>query len=388
MVKQGRNANRKGLILGLLPSLGSGIRDLQRSGQHRRLLDYYLRPYAETFEKVYYFSYFNEKLSDYTCNGLLLETVQVLPKRLNVPNKLYALLLPLVYKDEFRRCHVIRVFQLTGAIPAFLTRCFYGIPYLVTYGFFYENLSMLRRKAMNMFALKGLKRVLLQGAAGIIVTTGELANHVRRWAPPDKIYRIPNGVDYTVFSPTDEQPNVKIEPEILFVGRIEKEKNLFTVLKALQILKEHGYLVRFTVIGEGTLKADLEREAVNNGLRVELVGVVPYEQLPNYYRRAAAFVLPSYIEGHPKALIEAMSCGLPCIVSNCEANRALIEDGKTGLLFDPLDAQDLANKLKIVLENPVKAKQYGQHAREYVVRHFDIRNLIKQEINLLQQGIT
>src|SRR6266496_3031227 len=88
--------------VGILPALGSGLTDLRRTGQHERLLDYDLRHYCEAYDRVYYFSYLKESLSDFTRDPLLLDKVTVLPRRGPWPARAYALLLPFLYRRRLR----------------------------------------------------------------------------------------------------------------------------------------------------------------------------------------------------------------------------------------------------------------------------------------------
>jgi glycosyltransferase involved in cell wall biosynthesis len=100
--------------------------------------------------------------------------------------------------------------------------------------------------------------------------------------------------------------------------------------------------------------------------------------------QADIFVLPSLVEGHPKVLIEAMSCGMPCAVSNCEGNRAVVGHDKTGLLFDPADVTDMAAQLEGVIGNENLARDLGRAARRQICAEFDLRRLLERETALLQ----
>jgi glycosyltransferase involved in cell wall biosynthesis len=84
-------------------------------------------------------------------------------------------------------------------------------------------------------------------------------------------------------------------------------------------------------------------------------------------------------------LIEAMSCGLPCIASDIVANRSVLADGDAGLLFDPHDAGALAARLEQVYGQRRLADELGQRARGRVLAHYDLATLIAREIELLQR---
>jgi len=384
--------------LGLLPALGGGIGELRRTGQDSRLLDGYLTPYAGAFERVWYFSYLPETLADYTRDARLLQSVRLVAPRSRRPRLLRALALPLAHRSAFKRCAVLRVFQVTGVIPALVARALWGIPYVTTYGFWYGRLS---RPGPSRPAKRLLERVGLRQAAGVIVTTEELRAHVASFTSPDRVHLIPNGVDTSRFtpspsfltpSPLSSPPRGRGKGEgenaapwmILYVGRLEAEKNLATLVTAAAKVASR-FPVRLALIGAGSLQPDLRAQAEALGVGVEFPGVVDHRRLSERYREADVFVLPSFTEGHPKVLIEAMASGLPCVASDCPGNRALVRDGETGLLFDARNPDALAAALERVLGEGPLAAALGRRAREVIVKEYDLGMLVEREIRLLKQ---
>jgi glycosyltransferase involved in cell wall biosynthesis len=371
-------------LLGLLPPAGGGLFDLAHTGQESRLLNAYFPAYLREFNALYYFSYFKEQLTDYTTDPELLQRVKLFPRAGNAPDKLYGFWLPFVYRREMRRCAVLRVFQITGTPAAIIAKWLYGIPYVTTYGYKYAELARLLGSPVKAIALWLIERLGVYFADAVIVTTAELKEHVARWTSPYKIHLIPNGVDTELFSPGSRTPSPDGRKQIIFVGRLEKEKNLFRLMDALELVNAK-IPVSLTLIGEGTLRESLELYAASKtNLPVRFLGIVPHQRLPEYLRQADVFVLPSLLEGHPKALIEAMSCGLPCVVSDRSGCRAVVEDEKTGLLCDPEDTVDIAQQVERILVDADLAVRLGVAARWHVVEHYDLRRLVERESALLK----
>src|SRR5262249_11328448 len=129
------------MIVGMLPPLGGGLRALAATGQAPRLVEGYLRPYVAAFGRVDYFTYAPERLEEFTRDPLLLERVRVLAPARPIPRGVRALTLTTSHAAELAACAALRVFQLTGAVPALLVRARVGVPYVVTYGFWYARLS-------------------------------------------------------------------------------------------------------------------------------------------------------------------------------------------------------------------------------------------------------
>lgn len=370
--------------LGLLPAAGGGLSTLAATGQTRRLTDYYFPAYLKVFEHLLYFSYYRESLTDYTDNPAILEGVTLVPRLKRSPYRIYAFQLPFVARSQLQSCGVLRVFQATGAIPAMIARRLYGIPYVTTYGYRYYAVAAVEGRPLNSLYLRLLEPLALRLAAGVIVTTRDLASHVsaNRGVPTARIHLIPNGVDTTLFAPSERVHRKGEVKTILFVGRLTRQKNLARLLEALSTLGQR-HLVRLQIIGEGPLRQELETTAARLNVRCAFEGTVSHRALPDYMNQADLFVLPSLVEGHPKVLIEAMSCGLPCVVSNCEGNRELIEHGRTGLLFDPANVQQMIAQIEQVLVDQDIARSLGQAARRHVRAGYDLRQLLEREATLL-----
>ena len=136
-------------------------------------------------------------------------------------------------------------------------------------------------------------------------------------------------------------------------------------------------------MGDGALRESLADEAARAGVRLELAPVIDHDRLPAVYAAADVFVLPSFTEGHAKAL-EAMSCSVPCVASNVGGNRAAIVDGRTGLLVDPADAGELARAIERLITDRELARRLGEAARREIVERYDLTTIVTQEIALLR----
>jgi glycosyltransferase involved in cell wall biosynthesis len=366
-----------GLVLGLLPSIRGGLGELAKTGQDSRLIDGYLRPYAAAFRGVRYFSYLDESLDAYVADPDLLARVRVLRGGWLHP-WLYAFLMPLRYRRELRGCSVLRVFQITGVIPALIAKRIFGVPYVTTYGFWYSRLA---RSGMTRRLRAIVERAGLAAADAVIVTTPELGRHISDLVSPERIHLIPNGVDTTLFRPVPRA--VGDAKTALYVGRLSKEKNLSVLVRAAASLR--GRLpLRLVLVGDGPLRESLAVEARDAGVAVDFPGVVNQRTLPQLYAASDAFVLASFTEGHPKVLIEAMSTGLPCVASDCDGNRSLVTPERTGLLFDPNRPADLAACLERVLTDHALAESLGRAARELIVAQYDLGRRVQQEIAVLK----
>ncbi|MFQ6100775.1 MAG: glycosyltransferase family 4 protein [Anaerolineae bacterium] len=359
--------------LAIFPNRGGSLSDLARSGQLHRFTAHYLPTYARHFERVFYFSYAEEKWD-------LPQRCELRPGSARLHSLLYSLWLPVRYRDALARCHVARVMQMTGVIPAALAKACSGLPFVATYGYRYAEFIRPTRRWVSYFLAIAVERLGLRMADGVIVTTPELAQYVDRWTSPERVHLIPNGVDTATFRPPARLP-ANDPPVAIFVGRLEPQKNLLALLEAVSAVGD----LRLILVGDGSQRQALARRAQELGVTLELAGVVSYETLPIYLQQADLFVFPSHIEGHPKALLEAMSAGLPCVGTDVPGIRDLLQDGETGILCPGTDPASLAAGLRRLLADRTAAQEMGRRARALVEAEYDLSHLLQREVELLQR---
>lgn len=151
---------------------------------------------------------------------------------------------------------------------------------------------------------------------------------------------------------------------ILFVGTLEKVKNLEVLIQAFRVVAGRIQDARLMIAGMGPMKRSLESLTASLCLkdRVQFVGYLEREALSKAYRESQIFVLPSLSEGLSVSLLEAMSFGKGIVVSEA-ANPSVIQNGIDGLTFHTGDADDLAGKMLWLFRNPAKLAQIGANAR-------------------------
>lgn len=361
--------------LGILLSLGDSLENQERSGQFERFSKFYLSRYKNKFENIFVFSYGSDKNFQNSQDFILI------PNRFGLNRFFYALLLPFLERETVKKASLFRVMQTTGAIPAILAKIFYKNPFLVTYGFKYHEFAKIEGKFLTAFFLKFLEKIILKFADGIIVTTKALKTYVNNFAQEEKIHLIPNGVDVNLFKPFNKKFNSK-NIQILSVGRIEKQKNYENLIEAIALL-DHKKYITLTIIGRGSLQKRLENLAKKLSVKLKIIDFAPHDQMPNFYASADIFILPSLIEGHPKALLEAMASGLPCIASKVPGNAEIIRDGKTGV-FSTTESGDIKNKIDFLVQNDDLREKLGENARRFITENYNIEKLVTKEVEILK----
>ncbi len=224
-----------------------------------------------------------------------------------------------------------------------------------------------------------LESEVFNAAQRVVVTTPMMAAAIGQRLP-DAAARtviIPNYVETERFRPSNTEPDF----DLVFVGRLVPQKNVAALLEAIVPLN-----ARLLLIGNGELGESLQKQFSHLGDRVQWQGNVPNADLPTYLNRARLFILPSHYEGHPKALIEAMSCGLPVIGANSPGIKEIISDGENGWLCNT-DADNIRIAIEKLLAHPELLTQLGHHARQYVLKHYAIDQIVNLEMSLLKEAI-
>jgi colanic acid/amylovoran biosynthesis glycosyltransferase len=162
-------------------------------------------------------------------------------------------------------------------------------------------------------------------------------------------------------------------PTVLYVGRLVPEKGQAVLLEAVAELACRGVDVDLTLAGEGSLRGELERIATRLGIaeRVAFLGAIGQDDLRDLYERAEVFCLPSFAEGVPVVLMEAMAMGVPVVSTRIAGIPELVENGHSGVLVAPGRADEIADSLSRLLEDSELRRQLGRNGREAVTESFD-----------------
>jgi glycosyltransferase involved in cell wall biosynthesis len=163
---------------------------------------------------------------------------------------------------------------------------------------------------------------------------------------------------------------------VLCVGRLVPFKGQALLIEAIDSLRRSGLDARLTLIGDGPSRHDLERRARRLGLddAVTVAGAVGQDEIRAHYAAAGVFCLPSFAEGVPVVLMEAMAMRLPVVTTRVMGISELVDDGDSGLLIRPGRIDELTAALGRLAQDPQLRKRLGDRGREKVVAEFDVRD--------------
>ena len=193
------------------------------------------------------------------------------------------------------------------------------------------------------------------------------------------------GVNTQLFRPVIRTCAV---PVVMLVARMLWDKGIGEFVEASRILKKNGVLARFILVGAPDI---LNREHIPESIliRWQRQGVVewwgPRERMYEVINEADIVCLPSYREGLPKALLEAMSAGLPCVTTDVPGCRSVVTDGDNGLLVPARDIPALARALTKLIADPVLRQHMGSRGRKRVEDEFANEKVIAKTLAIYRE---
>lgn len=329
------------------------------------------RELAQRVERIYFLTYGDASEQQYQTR--LPPNVELLTNRWRLPTLLYSLLIPILYRRELGSAAIYKTNQMDGAWSALLAALLYRKKLIIRSG--YELLSFLERQRAG-WVKRALIKVLERFAYtfGDVICVASLSDKqyiIETFKiASQKIQYLPNYVDTDVFRPLalPKDPH-----RVLFVGRLVEQKNLENLITAIA-----GTPLRLVVIGRGPLENKLKELARASGATVEFRGNVPHAALPEEINRAALFVLPSWYEGCPKTLLEAMACGAACVGTDVEGINTVVRHRENGYLSQT-DSGSIHHALLEVQADSALRKRVGEAARRTIEEGFSLESVVDKE---------
>jgi glycosyltransferase involved in cell wall biosynthesis len=204
---------------------------------------------------------------------------------------------------------------------------------------------------------------------------------------PHRLNLVWNGVSPTV--PRDDRDALRREwgcgPNDIVLGciaRIEPQKNPLFMPSLLAQLPPH---VRLVWIGDGSLREPLRQSAAASNVSERVILPGWQHNARSYLAGFDLFVLPSLYEGFPFAILEAMSAGLPCVVSNVDGVAEAVVDGETGFVCLPNAIENWLERIRYYLANPMARSQAGLKGQARYTEHFSLEAMTRKTVNAYQR---
>jgi len=231
--------------------------------------------------------------------------------------------------------------------------------------------------------------------AVIVNSRAGLSAHENLGYSPRKWCFIPNGIDTIRFSPDPSagkslrtQWNIPENVDIIgMVARIDPQKGYHDFLQAASLVNDKKINVFFVCVGGGAPEfvSELKKQATKLGIEDKVLWTGPLFDMPAVYNTFSLCVSASaYGEGFPNVVAEAMSCGIPCVVTKTGDSPDLIADA--GLVVAPRDPEAMADAICQILDaSDQERKRLGTLARRRIIENFSLDKMVQQYTNLYNQ---
>jgi glycosyltransferase involved in cell wall biosynthesis len=280
------------------------------------------------------------------------------------------LFLAMFYKPSLVHIH-------SSAGPSFIRKSSFALLcklFSMKYIFHIHSGGFLEYFQMSNLVIKNLMRWVLMHAAVVIVLTEHWKKEMLGLFPDlTAIEVLPNPVDTEKYRLTFARKNLS-SGKILFLGAIIKEKGVYDLLRALKILQQEKHEVSAVIAGDREIeKARKMADDLGLGNKVHFPGWVNLQEKLKLLNDSDIFVLPSYREGLPLSILEAMACKLPVVTSRVGGIPDVVVHGENGFLIEPGDVDSLAHYIKMLLVDPILWEKISRNNTEKINIYYSIK---------------
>lgn len=297
------------------------------------------------------------------------ENIPTIPfKKLKNPSFLVSSFLKAKFAKKYDIVHA------QHPIAALAMKNISGKKILTIHGIYSKQVGILHGESSSKLSNRFEKNA-LDWADAVTAGSKEAYDYYNNISP--KVIYIPNAIDIgSIPSGTD----TKYEKQVIFAGRLSKEKGILTILEAAKNLPKDIHLL---IVGAGPEK-DAVVEATKNFENIHFLGYQPKEKTIPLIRGSLLLIQPSFAEGISASLLEAMVCKTPIITTNIGGNKELLIHNKTGILIEPGNSSALSEAIINLLNDKQKRETIANSAYAEVQK-YDWSNVGKQYLDLYEK---
>lgn len=353
----------------------TSLKDWEESGLLSREMEHY-RLLSEIHNINYTFVTYGDsydlKFDEYFRNLKIIPIYEKLKYSQNKYMKIFnSIRIKKIFKNEVTGFDLIKTNQLKGSWSAIILKIFSGKPLIVRTGYDLYSFSKYEKKSKLYKVFTYLLTFLSLNFCNKYVVTSKVDQNILKknfLFNSQKLIVQSNWVPFKTI-----ETDINQRDKILFVGRLEKQKNIEKIFKIF-----NGSNFELDIFGEGSLKEILEKESLGN---INFYGKIPHERLIKKYKHYLFYISLSTHEGNSKTLLEAMSAGCVVIASDIPNNREFIIDDINGLLFD-LENNDLMTLISDLLKDTEKLNKISNNAMKTIFDNYKIEKFIDRELEI------
>ncbi len=284
-------------------------------------------------------------------------------------------------KEKYDVCQVFFGIP-SGPIGWFLKKM-YKLPYIIRFGG--GDIPGFQDRFKTVYKLIGpFVKILWRNADALVANSEGLKDFALKFYNKKPVKIIYNGVDTETFYPDYEKRDGNTI-NLLFISRLIERKGLQYIIPALnKIQSSTDKQVHLTIVGDGPYRQTLEELVHENKVdsMVTFVGQKDKNELLPYYQSGDIFVFPSKREGMPNAVLEAMACGLPIVMTPCEGSKELVNGNGT-----IVSAEGMGDTLCTIVKDTELLHKWGLESRKRAVEQFSWDSIVAQYEEVLSNKL-
>jgi glycosyltransferase involved in cell wall biosynthesis len=361
----------------------SGLFERERVIYERHLVN-------NNFKKIYWITYGSkdrELAALLKRNDRLHPDIHIcqMPKAFNIPklgSYLYSFFIPFYYKKILLKSSLLKTNQIDGSWSAVISKLLYKRPLIIRTGYTASQLACNKDKInIRCMKFKLIEKIAYKISDFSIVSSFHNYKYIMKkyHLEKKKIGVLYNYVDLKLFY--FNKSIVRHENKILYVGRLNHEKNLFNLIEAI---KETNFVL--DLYGCGGLELKLKEFAEKKSVKVNFLGVVSNAELAKIYRQYQFYILTSHHEGMPKSLLEAMSSGCFCIGTDVSGINEIIRNGETGVLAKSTGVEDIVDAIHRA-KNEQNKDAIIRNGVDFIHEMCDVNKIVEKEYRIMSKLI-
>lgn len=288
----------------------------------------------------------------------------------------------LLKQQKFDICQVF--FGIPSGPLGYWAKKRYKVPYVIRFGG--GDIPGAQERFDKVYKLiSPFLKIIWKNADALVANSEGLRQRALGFYDKIGISIITNGVDTDYFVPSHRTEKDNSEIKILFVSRLIEGKGLQFVIPRLgEIIQSIDKKIRLIVVGDGPYKEFLEKLTFKHNMTEYVIyeGYKEKELLLQYYQNADIFILPSKQEGMPNVVLEAMSCGLPVVLTPCEGAKELISDN--GII---VRQKEFVDALIELLQDELAMERMAVASRNKALKEFSWNSSVKKYLELFRKCI-
>jgi len=321
----------------------------------------------------------------------ILGEIKVIPVKKYITSKishfkfLKSLILPIRLKHLFSRIDIIKTNQMEGNLIICIAKLLFKKKLIIRCGWewlrtYTSNYKIKENKNYIKYVLRYIWMYMIEFisyklADGIILTNKQdiqfIIKTFRLENKKEKIKLFYNFINTDLFKPLGL---AKKDKTVLFIGRLTEEKNLFNLIKAFKGLNNFS----LDIIGKGPLENNLKKESKDFRVNVNFLGVYPNHELSSIINQYQIYILPSFYEGNPKTLLEAMSCEVACIGTDVLGINNIIKHEMNGFLCDT-NPESIKSAILEVYKDQKLRDKISKNARKFILDNCSLDSIAEKE---------